>query len=128
MEALILIFLTICALYDVRRREVPGWLVLPAMAISLVWRVYHQDDWLAWGLALGTLLLTLIGLLPGGDMHGLITLALLSPRWYVAAWLGAGVTWLIWWIVRHERRIPGYVGFLVGVGASISSLDKPFFP
>jgi hypothetical protein len=119
MEALILIFLTICAVYDVRRREVPGWLILPAMVISLVWRVYHPDDWLAWVLALGTLLLTLIGLLPGGDMHGLITLALLSPRWYFAAWLGAGVTWLIWWIVRHERRIPGYVGFLVGVGASM---------
>jgi Flp pilus assembly protein protease CpaA len=119
MEALILIFLTICAIYDVRRREVPGWLILPAMVASLAWRIGQPDDRLAWGLALGTITLTLLGLLPGGDMQGLITLALLSPRWYFAAWLGAGITWLIWWVVRHERRIPGYIGFLVGVGASM---------
>ena len=110
-----MLFLTVCAVYDLRRREVPGWLTLPVLAMSLVWRIRQPDDWLAWAMAGGTVVLALLGLLPGGDMQGLTALALFSPLWYLAAWLGAGVVWPVWRVVRHERWMPGYVGFLVGV-------------
>ncbi|BAJ64766.1 hypothetical protein [Anaerolinea thermophila] len=58
--------------------------------------------------------LALIGLFPGGDMKGLVALALFDSRLYLLAWLGAGVVYLLWRILRRERRMPGYVGFVVG--------------
>jgi len=58
--------------------------------------------------------LTLAGVLPGGDMKGLVALALFDPRLYLLAWLGAGAVYVLWRMVRRERRMPGYVGFLAG--------------
>jgi prepilin peptidase CpaA len=115
IRILILFWLAVCAVFDLRRREVPDWLTLPVLAAGLVWRVLHPDGWLAWALAGGMVALTLINVLPGGDMKGLAALALIDPRLYLAAWLGAGGVYLVWRLVRRECSMPGYVGFLVGV-------------
>ncbi|GAP08811.1 hypothetical protein ATHL_03772 [Anaerolinea thermolimosa] len=58
--------------------------------------------------------LALAGVLPGGDMKGLVAMALFDPRLYLLAWLGAGAVYLVWRIVHGERRMPGSVGFVVG--------------
>lgn len=111
----VLLWLAVCAVFDLRRREVPDWLALPAMVLALVWQITHPAGWLPWALAGVTVALTLLGVLPGGDMKGLAALALYDPRLYLSAWLGAGLVYPIWRVVRRERSMPGYVGFLVGV-------------
>ena len=93
----------------------PDWLTLPAVVLALVWQITHPAGWLPWALAGVTVALTLLGVLPGGDMKGLAALALCDPRLYLSAWLGAGLVYPIWRVVRRERSMPGYVGFLVGV-------------
>ncbi|MEJ5315160.1 MAG: A24 family peptidase [Anaerolinea sp.] len=114
METLILLWLAVCAVFDLRRREVPDWLTLPAVALALVWQVAHPGGWLPWALVVTTIVLTLAGVLPGGDMKGLAAMALFDSRLYLLAWLGAGVVYVVWWLLRRERRMPGYVGFVVG--------------
>lgn len=110
----ILLWLVICAVFDLRRREVPDWLTLPAVVLALVWQVIHPSGWLPWALAGATVVLTLLGVLPGGDMKGLAALALYDPRLYLSAWLVTGVVYLFWRLVRRERRMPGYLGFAAG--------------
>jgi len=114
METLILLWLAVCAVFDLRRREVPDGLTLPAVALALVYRLLTPEDWLPWVLAGATVLLTLAGVLPGGDMKGLAAMALFDPRLYLLAWLGAGAVYLLWRILLRERWMPGYVGFVVG--------------
>jgi len=116
-EAIALIWLGVCAMYDLRTREVPDWLTLPAVALALAWRLVHPDGFLPWALAVVTVALTLMGILPGGDMKGLAAMALLDPRLYLFAWLGACAVYLGWRLVCRERWMPGYVGFLVGAVA-----------
>lgn len=113
-EAIALIWLGVCAMYDLRTREVPDRLTLPAAALALTWRLVSPDGWLPWALAGATVALTLTGVLPGGDMKGLTALALLDPRLYLLAWLGAAMVYLFWRLARRERWMPGYVGFFVG--------------
>lgn len=111
----VVVWLAICAMHDYRRREVPHGLTLPALGLALVWRAIYPDGWMPWAVAAATVLLALANALPGGDMIGLVSLALLDMRLYLAAWLGAGMVYLLWRLVRRERGMPGYVGFLVGV-------------
>ena len=111
---MILLWLLVCARHDLRTREVPDWLTLPAVGLALVYRLLTPEGWLPWALAGGSVLLTLAGALPGGDMKGLVAMALFDPRLYLLAWLGAGVVYLLWRVLRRERRMPGYVGFVVG--------------
>jgi prepilin peptidase CpaA len=114
MMVCVVLWLSVCAVYDLCRREVPDWLTLPAVALGLVYRLLMPGDWLPWALGVVTVALTQAGLLPGGDMKGLVAMALFDPRLYMLAWLGAGAVYLLWWLLRRERRMPGYVGFVVG--------------
>jgi len=68
---IVLLWLALCAVFDLKRREVPDRLTLPVLAGMLVWRVIHPGDWLPWAPAAATVILTLPGLLPGGYMKGL---------------------------------------------------------
>ena len=113
-EVGVVVWLAVCAGYDLRRREVPDGLTLPAVVLAFGWRLLHPGGWLPWALAGVTVILTLAGVLPGGDMKGLVVMALVDPRLYLLAWLGAGVMYLLWRILRRERRMPGYVGFAMG--------------
>ncbi len=79
------VWLIVCAVFDLRRREVPDWLTLPAVILALVWQVIHPSGWLPWVLAGATVALTLLGVLPGGDMKGLVALALYDPRLHFSA-------------------------------------------
>ncbi len=114
METLILLWLAVCAVFDLRRREVPDGLTLPAVVLALVYRLLTPGDWLPWALAVTTIVLTLAGVLPGGDMKGLAVMALFDPWLYLLVWLGAVVVYVLWRLLRRERRMPGYVGFVVG--------------
>ncbi|WP_322806662.1 prepilin peptidase [Thermanaerothrix sp.] len=114
VEVSVVVWLAVCAGYDLCRREAPNWLTLPAVALALVYRLLTPEGWLPWALVVATIVLTLAGVLPGGDMKGLAAMALLDPRLYLLAWLGAGMVYVVWRIVRGERRMPGYVGFAVG--------------
>ncbi len=58
-------------------------------------------------------------------MKGLVALALFDPRLYLLAWLGAGVVYLLWRVLRRERRMPGYVGFVVGRIGVAGTAVKP---
>lgn len=114
LRIVILLWLVVCAVFDLRRREVPDGLTLPAVVLALGWQVVHPGGWLPWALAGMTVVLTMTGILPGGDMKGLVAMALLDPSLYLLAWLGAGIVYLLWRFLRRERRMPGYVGFVVG--------------
>lgn len=114
MMVCVVLWLAVCAVFDLRRREAPNWLTLPAVALGLVYRLLTPEGGLPWALVVATIVLTLAGVLPGGDMKGLIAMALFDPRLYLLAWLGAGAVYLLWRLVRRERRMPGYVGFAVG--------------
>lgn len=114
MVAFLLVWLALCAWYDLRKREVPDWLTLPVVALGLVWRLFQGGEWLSWVLAGVTFGLCLLGVIPGGDMKGLVALAFWDERFYLAAWLGALGVYLFWLAVWRERRMPGYVGFVVG--------------
>lgn len=107
-------WLSLAAGYDLRRREVPNWLNVPALIAALVWRLWRGADGASWLLAAAMVALCLLGLLPGGDMKGLAAMALLDPHLCGMALLGAALTWLAWRIFRSERRIPAYIGFWVG--------------
>jgi len=115
IRIVVLLWLLACALFDLRQREVPDGLTLPVLGAALIYRGLMPQGCLPWLLAGATLLFTLAGALPGGDMKGLVALALFDPGLYLAAWLGAGITWLAWWTIRRERKMPGYLGFLLGV-------------
>lgn len=128
IEIGVFVWLIICAVFDLHRREVPDWLTLPAVALALVWQIAHPAGWLPWALAGVTVALTLPGVLPGGDMKGLVALALYDPFLHLSAWLGAGVVYLIWWLVRREHRMPGYVGFAAGVLiVMLRAANQPLF-
>ncbi len=114
LHVVILLWLVVCAVFDLRQREVPDGLTLPAALLAVVWQAAHPGGWLPWALAGVTVILTLAGALPGGDMKGLAAMALFDPRLYLLAWLGAGAVYLLWRLLRKEPRMPGYVGFVVG--------------
>lgn len=111
----IMLWISICAWHDLRRREVPDWLTLPAVGLGLVWRILYPDGWLPWALAGAAVALTLADVLPGGDMKGLAAMALFDPRLHLLAWVGAALTWFVWRMARRERAMPGYLGFAVGL-------------
>ncbi len=112
----------LCALFDLRKREVPNWLTLPVLVGAIGWRLLEPDA-NAFLLAFITLAFWLLGWLSGGDAKGLMALGLLDPCLYAWAWVGAGMVGAVWWIVKRERRFPGFLGFVVGVGIAWLSAD-----
>ncbi|NMC14469.1 MAG: prepilin peptidase [Chloroflexi bacterium] len=85
----------LCAVFDLRKREVPNWLTLPVLVGAIGWRLFNPDAY-AFLLALVTLTLWLLGWLSGGDAKGLMALGLLDPRLYAWAWVGAGIVGVVW--------------------------------
>jgi len=48
--SLMIVWLAVCAIFDLRRREVPNWLTLPAALLAVVWQALHPGGWLPWAL------------------------------------------------------------------------------
>lgn len=114
LKLIILGWLLVAALIDARNRIAPDWLMFPGLIFSFIWRMLHPLEWLPWGLSLLMVALCLAGSLPGGDMKGLVAMALFDPNLFFMAWIGAGCIFVLWRLVRRERHMPGYVGFLAG--------------
>jgi len=104
-------WLALCAWWDYRLRLVPNWLTVSAIVAAASARlVTGSNEWLPWTLALLMLAAVLFGWLPGGDGKGLMALAIVSPSVLAAACTGAAVLQIV-----TRRKIPGFVGFFLGV-------------
>ncbi len=110
MTNLLLIWLSVCADFDLRTRQVPNALTLPILALAFVWRCLAPPDALAWLLSAALLFLWLGGWLPGGDAKGLLALSLFHPSLCLAALFGAAALFPFF-----RRSLPGFLGFLLGV-------------
>jgi len=120
-------WLSICAIFDIRTQKVPNWLTLPAipMAIGAAWfaREIRGETMYASLFHLVILIVPLllawrIHLLGGADLKIMLVLALINPRLFLAAWVGALVYFLGLSILRHDRpsRFAGVPGFTLGIG------------
>lgn len=111
MNLLLLGWLSVCAGFDLRTRQVPNLLTVPVLALAFFFRCLAAADALPWLLSAALLFLWLGGWLPGGDAKGLIALALFDPPLCLAATLGAALIFPF-----YPRSLPGFLGFLIGVG------------
>ena len=121
------LWLGVCAWYDLRTRQVPNWLTLPAIPLALVtaWLVSSTStqsvDSFLFHLAILTLPLFLAWyhhLLGGADLKVLLALSLADPRLSVAAWLGALLYFVGLLVLQRGRspRFAGIPGFTLGTG------------
>jgi Flp pilus assembly protein protease CpaA len=117
------VWLAVCAVADLRTRRVANYLTLPALGLSLAYRLGLPD-----GLAIETLLqisTTIVvmfaawrsGLLGGADLKILAALSLVSPLLLACAWAGAALYLAFHLIVQraHQTRFAGFPGFAFGV-------------
>ena len=133
-----LIWLDVCAVYDIRTHQVPNYLTLPAIPLALL------AAWLTRGSRAETLfefvfrlfLLTLPlfiawrnHLLGGADLKILVVLALASPLLVVAAWGGVVLYFLGQLILHRGRpiRLAGVPGFALGTGLFALGQATMFF-
>jgi Flp pilus assembly protein protease CpaA len=127
ISLLILSWLGICAVIDVRTHQVPNGLTLPAipMAILVAWvtrdlRGEAMDEFL-FHLLLLTLPLIVAWcnhLLGGADFKILLVLSLVNPLLVLAAWVGV-ITYFLGLLILKQRRvirIVGVPGFALGIG------------
>ena len=116
------LWLGVCAWYDLRTRQVPNWLTLPAIPLALVaaWLLSSTStqsvDSFLFHLAILTLPLFLAWyhhLLGGADLKVLLALSL-----SVAAWLGASLYFVGLLVLQRGRspRFAGIPGFTLGTG------------
>jgi Flp pilus assembly protein protease CpaA len=118
-ELTVLAWLALCAWCDLRSRQIANWLTLPALGLALLVRLA--------GLAPGppglVLIITLFaaagwwrGWVGGADLKVTAALAALNPHLALWAWGGALLYRLGLGLARRPaRRLPGLVGFLLGV-------------
>ena len=121
---LIFLWFTICAWLDWRTREVSNWLTLPAIPIALAMRLLGWTNgswWLAAIVAVGVIVLWLIGGMGGADSKGWLTFALLGDEVILAAAMGILVWYGAIWLYHRSRgfsakeRIPGFPGYWLGM-------------
>jgi Flp pilus assembly protein protease CpaA len=124
---LCLLWLSLCAYFDLRTRHIPNWLTLPAipLAIMAAWlvRSAETDQVNEYLFQLGFLSLSLLiawryHLLGGADLKILLTLSLASPWLLVAAWMGVVLYFIGLAILAKKRsaRFAGVPGFALGIG------------
>lgn len=114
MQSIVLLmWLALCTEQDVRQRQISDTLTLGVGACALAWLFITGHSWLGadtseagWGLAI-VMLLTLPGYMLGrfgaSDVKLLAALALASSHQYVlGTFIGAGVSVLIWLLVRRR--------------------------
>ena len=122
-----LAWLSLCAIFDVRTLKVPNWLTLPAIpiAIALSWfareirsETMYQSLFHLVILIVPLILAWRIHLLGGADLKIMVVLALIDPRLFLAAWVGAIMYFFETSILHHDRpnHFAGVPGFALGIG------------
>jgi len=138
---ILLLWFTLCADQDARRRRVSNVLTLGGALLALTWLLMNGNSWLGapradvgWAVLLA-LVLTLpgyaLGKLGAGDVKLLVTLALASDHLYLlGTFIGAGFTSLIWLLMR--QKIWPHIGQRVRAHypqlAPETSNKQPFVP
>ena len=127
ISLILMLWLSACAVFDLRSHQVPNWLTLPAipMAFLAAWltRQSREDTMFEFLFHLVLIILPLIvawrnHLLGGADLKILLVLTLTNPVFVVAAWVGVMVYFLGLLIMEHNRptRFAGVPGFILGIG------------
>ena len=129
----ILVWLGLCALQDMRQRQIANGLTLGVALLALAYLVWNGATWLGapaseggWAFAVA-LLLTLPGYALGrfgaGDVKLLAALALAIP-WDALLWslIGAAVFQGGWVLIRQRLRARQHNGF------TAASTKQPFAP
>ncbi len=120
-------WLIVCAIYDLRTRQVPNGLTLPAIPLALLaarltWQSRGETSYeFAFRLAILTLPLFVAWrsrLLGGADLKIMLVLALANPLLVAAAWVGVLFYFAGLLLVTHSRpaRFAGVPGFALGAG------------
>ncbi len=121
LTASLVLWLTVCAVQDLLRRQVSNWLTLPAFILAGLWAVWHGGETL---LLFGLVTLVMFWSWPKGvgaaDGKILAVLAVFMPAGFLLALVlrllvGAGL-WL-----RHgkDARFPAVPVFAAGAFLSI---------
>ena len=106
-SAVLLIWLSICAVQDARQRHIANALTLGAGLLALIWLLWTGGTWLGGSAAQGgwALLLALLLTLPGyalgqmgaGDVKLMATIGLASdPPHLLGCFIGAGLASVLW--------------------------------
>ena len=120
-SAVVIIWLTVCALRDWKNGEVSNWLTIPAMAIGMGYAVYvgRERMIICAAALLGLMLLYILGSLGGADVKVLVALAGLWPQAMLAALLVQGIWGMVVLMKKGKgaefRAIPAYA-----LGAALS--------
>jgi Flp pilus assembly protein protease CpaA len=119
---LTVLWLVVCAVQDLFRRQVSNWLTLPPFVAAGVWAIWHGGDTLLlFGLVtLVMLVLFWKGGTGGADGKILAVLAVVSPAALILALLANTLIGVVVFL-RHGRgvRYPAVPGFAAGVLLSI---------
>jgi Flp pilus assembly protein protease CpaA len=127
ISLLCLLWLSLCASFDLRKRHIPNWLTLPAIPLAMLAAWLEQpagtgrlDEYL---FHQGFLVLSLLiawrnHLLGGADLKILVALSLVNPWLLVAAWLGVVLYFIGMLCLANRRatRFAGVPGFALGIG------------
>ena len=124
---LCVLWLGLCAYFDLRTRHIPNWLTIPAIPLAMLaaWLVrpagvrYLQQY--LFHLALLVLPLFIAWhkhLLGGADLKILVALSLLNPWLLLAAWIGVVAYFIGLAVLANSRlsRFAGVPGFALGAG------------
>jgi Flp pilus assembly protein protease CpaA len=121
------VWLSVCAIFDVRTRQVSNWLTLPAIPLALLaaWITRQVRGETLYEFVFHLVIMTLplfvawrCHLLGGADLKILMVLSLANPLLVVAAWIGVVVFFIGLLVVHHSRpiRFAGVPGFALGAG------------
>jgi Flp pilus assembly protein protease CpaA len=127
ISLLSVLWLSACAVFDLRTRHIPNWLTLPAVPLAglSAWLVRGDQaqtlDEFLFHLLILTLPLFIAwrkNLLGGADLKILLVLSLADPLLLVAAWVGVLLYFLGLLVLRSSRpmHFAGVPGFALGAG------------
>lgn len=127
IEVLAIAWLALCAWQDWHHRKVSNWLMLPPVILTLVLRLagVFEGQLILMALTLAAVFIAWIGHGAGGaDLKVMTALALIDARLALWAWTGATAWYALLFLYgrfvvkdRNRIRLPGMLGFLIGVGA-----------
>ena len=127
ISLVLLIWLSMCAIFDIRTHKVPNWITLPAIPVAIIatWITRENSNETLYSTVFHLFILMLplfiawrMHLIGGADLKILLVLALASSQLFFAAWIGALVYFLGFTFFSHKQthRFAGVPGFALGIG------------